>query len=81
MTYAEKEARSISKAFHKAFDKSLQLQTKIDGLDHKHPKYWHFIDQWVRIQYKCRQLDKKLSQHLLTIKPNIYEQVRNKISI
>ena len=77
MTYAEREARSISKAFHKAFDRSLELQTKIDTLEKSHPKYWHYVDQWERCQFRCRQLDKQITRHLLTIKPNFYEQVRN----
>lgn len=76
MNYAEEQAQEIIERFNKAFDKSLQLQGKMDALKEKNRQYWELMDKLDKAQTRCRYIDTQLKDHLLKIKPYIYEQVR-----
>lgn len=75
MNYGYRQAQEIMERYNRALEKSLALQTIVDKLPKKSMAYWDYKTRLSRAQRCCVYIDKELQEHLMSIKPQIYEQV------
>lgn len=76
MNYGQRQAMEIMERYNRAFDRALQLRSKKESYKKTDQQYWQMVDKVEQAQARCRLIDRELQDHLKTIKPNIYEQVR-----